>query len=205
MKNWKPWHFFAAAIAVIILDQVVKYMVHINLYEHESIPVFGNWFSIHYETNEGMAWGITIAGKYGKLLLTSFRIIVACFIPVYILKLYRNGSNKVLILCIAFILAGAVGNLVDSIFYGLLDERLLVHGSLFPLLHGKVIDMFYADIYNGELFGIHLNLWPVFNVADASIFCSVATILIFNKKFFPEKLEDNKEEDNKESVIQESN
>jgi len=190
MKNWKPIHFFLMAVLVIVVDQLVKYLVHANMEEHQTVSVFGNWFSIHYETNPGMAWGIEIAGDYGKLILTSFRIIVACFIPVYILKLYNSGGNRALILCIAFIFAGAVGNLLDSIFYALLDPILLVDNAPFPLLHGKVIDMFYADLYHGKIFGINLNLWPVFNIADASIFCSVIAILAFNKRFFPEKQEE---------------
>lgn len=188
MKNWKPLHFFIIAISVIVLDQIVKYLIHQNMVEYGSIPLLGDWLSLNYQTNPGMAWGQTIPGGYGKLILTSFRIVVAFLIPMYMIKLHKSEAHKGLILCIAFVLAGAVGNLVDSIIYGVLDERLLVNEAPFALLHGKVIDMFYVDLYHSYDFPVlgELHLWPVFNVADASIFCSVIAILIFNKRFFPE-------------------
>lgn len=209
MKNWKPIHFFLISIAVIALDQAVKYWVHQNMEEYDSIPILGNWLSLNYQTNEGMAWGIKLGfGNYGKLLLTSFRVVVACFIPFYLIKLYKNGSPRGLILCGAFILAGAVGNLIDSLIYGVLDETLLVRSTdyLFKPMHGMVIDMFYVDLYHG--YGIPLlgdvHLWPVFNVADASIFCSVIAILVFNKRFFPEvvKGEEEAKEENQEVISQ---
>ncbi len=194
MKNWKPIYFFAISIAVIALDQLVKYLVHIYMYEGNSIPVFGEWFSLNYQTNEGMAWGnkLEFLGDYHKVALTSFRVVVASLIPFYILKLYRDGAHRGLILCGAFIFAGAVGNLIDSLIYGILDAELLIRSTtpLFPAMHGMVIDMFYFDIYHGRNIPFigELDLWPVFNVADASIFCSVIAILICNKTFFPEEV-----------------
>jgi signal peptidase II len=195
MKNWKLSYYFIIAVAVILLDQLVKYLIHTNMYEGESINIIGNWLKLNYQTNEGMAWGqkLDFLGKYAKITLTSFRIVVACLIPWYLHKLYTNNSHRGLILCGAFILAGAVGNLVDSLIYGVLDEELLIRSyePLFKPLHGMVIDMFYFDIYHGYDLPIlgELHLWPVFNVADASIFCSVIAILIFNKRFFPEENE----------------
>lgn len=189
MKHLKPIHYFLIALVVIGLDQLVKYWVHMNMYEYENIPVFGDWLSLNYQTNPGMAWGqrLSFLGNYDKITLTSFRIVVAILIPFYILKLYKNRAHTGLLLCIAFILAGAVGNLIDSIFYGVLDANLLVDNAIFPALHGKVIDMFYVSIYHGQVPIIgQLDLWPVFNVADASIFCSVIVILAMNKQFFPE-------------------
>lgn len=194
MKNWKPIHYFALAIAIIVMDQLSKYLVHQNMHEYGSIPLLGDWLSLNYQTNPGMAWGqkLSFLGDYAKITLTSFRVVVACLIPWYMIKLHQKGASKGLILCIALVLAGAVGNLVDSLFYGMLDERLLVEGPLFPFMHGKVIDMVYVDIYHSYDFPFlgELHLWPVFNIADASIFCSLIAILIFNKRFFPEEEEE---------------
>jgi signal peptidase II len=207
MKNWKPIHFFGVSIAVIALDQLTKYLTHQYMYEGGSIPVLGEWFSLNYQTNEGMAWGqkLEFLGDYHKVTLTSFRVVVACLIPFYLIKLYKEAAHRGLILCGALIFAGAVGNLVDSLIYGILDEELLIRSTtpIFPAMHGMVIDMFYFDIYHGRDVPIigSLDLWPVFNVADASIFCSVVAILIFNSKFFPE--EKKKEEpvvENQETV-----
>jgi signal peptidase II len=193
MKNWKLSYFFIISILVITLDQLVKYLVHVKMYEGESIPLIGDWLKLNYQTNEGMAWGQKLAflGKFAKITLTSFRVLVACLIPFYLYKLYQNNGHRGLILCGAFIFAGAVGNLVDSLIYGVLDPSLLIRSDapLFSPLHGMVIDMFYFDIYHGynlPLIG-DVHLWPVFNVADASIFCAVIAILIFNKRFFPEQ------------------
>ena len=193
MKNWRPIHFFSITIAVIVLDQLSKYLVHQNMEEYGSIPLLGDWLSLNYQTNPGMAWGqkLSFLGDFAKLTLTSFRVIVGCLIPWYMIKLYNKEASKGLILCIALVLAGAVGNLIDSLFYGILDERLLVDNPLFGFMHGKVIDMVYVDIYHGYGLPVlgDVHLWPVFNVADASIFCSVIAILIFNKKFFPEEID----------------
>lgn len=192
MKNWKPIHFFAVALGVIALDQLVKYLIHQHMEEYDSVPLLGKWLSLNYQTNEGMAWGqkLDFLGPYAKITLTSFRVVVVCLIPFYLVKLYNDGAHRGLILCGAFILAGAVGNLVDSLIFGVLDSELLIRTTdpLFAPMHGMVIDMFYFDIYHGYDLPIigDVHLWPVFNVADASIFCAVVTILLCNKKFFPE-------------------
>ena len=192
MKNWKPSYYFLITAIVIIVDQIVKYLVHQNMYVGENKALIGDVVNLNYQLNPGMAWGQKIDNEYGKLILTSFRLVVSFVIPWYILKLYKNGSHRGLILCIALIFGGAVGNLIDGLIYGVLDPDLMVSGALFPAMHGYVIDMFYFSLFHGEvpLLG-WVDLWPVFNVADASIFCSVIAIMIFNKKFFPEK--ENKE------------
>ena len=191
MKNWKPTHFFLISIGVILLDQLTKYLVHQNMAYQEEIHLFG-FIKLNYQLNPGMAWGTSLEflGDAKKMTLTVFRLIVSGFIPVYLINLYKKGAHSGLILCIAFILGGAVGNLIDGLFYGMLDpEYLLVYNKWdMEFLHGYVVDMIYFDLYHGSLPLVgHVDLWPVFNVADSSIFCSVIAIMILNKKFFPEE------------------
>ncbi len=205
MKNFKLTHYFLIALGVILIDQLVKYFIHQNMYEGESITVFGDWFKINYVTNPGMAFGITLGGSYGKVILTVFRLFAMIGIAWYIKTLITNKSHTGFILCVAFILGGAVGNLVDSVVYGFFDTNLIVtafeNGGVeapFALFHGKVIDMFYLDIISGYypdwlplMGGDYYSFWPVFNIADAAIFCSVIVIMIKQKVFF---VEENNEE-----------
>ena len=166
-----------------------------------TIPLIGDVFKLHYVTNPGMAFGVEIGGNYGKIALTIFRIFAMFGIAYYIKKIFTEKANIIYQICVALIFGGAVGNLLDSIFYGVLDSNLLVQvndeiGNSIPpptpWFYGKVIDMFYVDIAHGytpvdwPIFnGVYYSLWPVFNVADAAIFCSVIYILLNQKKFFP--------------------
>ena len=203
MKNFKLIHYFLIALGVIVIDQAVKYYIHQTMYEGQSIPLLGDWFKINYVTNPGMAFGITLGGSYGKVILTIFRLFAMVGIAWYIKSLLDKKAHTGFILCVAFILGGAVGNLVDSVVYGFLDENLIVTafenggvGAPFTLFHGKVIDMFYIDIISGHypneipfVGGDYYSFWPVFNIADAAIFCSVIVILIKQKIFFKEESE----------------
>ena len=217
MKNLKLIHYFLIALGVIAIDQVMKYYIHQNMYLGQSEVVFGDWFKINYVTNPGMAFGITLGGAYGKVILTVFRLGAMFGIAWYIKSLIDKKAHAGFVLCVAFILGGAVGNLVDSVIYGLFDSNLIVTASEnggyeapFTLFHGKVIDMFYLDIISGYypeglpfIGGDYYSFWPVFNVADAAIFCSVIVILFKQKIFFIEEeanannpvLEERKEEE----------
>jgi len=189
-------------LAVIIVDQLTKYIVHQTMTEDITvIPIFGDFFKLQYVTNPGMAFGVKIGGEYGKIILTVFRIIAITGIAYYITKIFKQKMHKAYQICLAFIFGGAVGNLLDSIFYAVLDPKLLVtttdaSGNIVypptPWFHGKVIDMFFVDIIRGRtpadwpIFGsTYYSLWPIFNVADAAIFCSVIYIVFNQKKFFP--------------------
>ncbi len=197
MKLDKLQTYYIIAISVIVLDQLVKYLVHQYMVPGEigEIHLLGEYFKLHYTTNPGMAFGIELGGDYGKVLLSSFRLIAICGIGWFITKLFKEGAHKGFLLCISFIFAGAVGNLVDSMFYAFLDPiNLQVDGAPFAFLHGKVIDMFYIDIAQGYFpdwvpiwGGDYYAFWPIFNVADASIFVSVIVILFRQKKFFDKK------------------
>lgn len=201
MKNLKLTHYFLIALGVIVIDQIVKYLIHQNMYEGESIPILGDWLKLNYVTNPGMAFGMTIGGAYGKVTLSVFRLLAMFGIGYYIKTLLDKKAHTGFILCIAFILGGAVGNLVDSLIYAILDPNLIVEArhlggnpAPFALFHGKVIDMFFIDIASGFypkgwpiVGGDYYSFWPVFNIADAAIFCSVIVILVKQKVFFKEE------------------
>jgi signal peptidase II len=188
--------FYLLALIVIVIDQVVKLSIHEYLFEGEEILIFGNWFKLHYTTNPGMAFGLEFGSEYGKLGLTFFRLLAMTGIGYF---LYRAANKDTyhtgFLWCVALILGGAIGNVIDSTFYGFfLDNAPFTDNPppLYPWFHGKVIDMFYIDIWDGEIpesvpliGGNRYSLWPIFNVADASIFVGVAVILIFQRRFFP--------------------
>lgn len=190
----KYFKYFFISFLVIVIDQVVKMLVHFNMEMGLTgqIPIFGDFFKLHYLTNPGMAFGMKFDHVYGKLVLTIFRLFAMVGIGYYLHSLIKKGMPSGLLWCIALILGGAIGNVVDSTFYGVLLDN-APYKSPTPWFHGQVIDMFYIDIWEGRLpsnlpiwGGKHMSLWPVFNVADASIFVGVAFILIFQKKYFKE-------------------
>ncbi|BDD00374.1 lipoprotein signal peptidase [Persicobacter psychrovividus] len=183
--------YFLIALLVIIVDQAVKMAVHFNmpLGTAGQIKVFGDWFKLHYTLNPGMAFGMQLGSSYGKLILTTFRLFAMFGIGWYLIRLAKKGAKNGLLVCIGLILGGAIGNLVDSIFYGVLLDNAPYTAST-PWFHGQVIDMFYFDLWEGFLpksipfwGGKYMAFWPIFNVADSAIFVGVALILIFQKKF----------------------
>ena len=189
---------------ILALDQVLKIWIKTTMTLGQEIPVLGNWFILHFTENEGMAFGMTFGGPFGKLILSIFRIIASGIIIYYIWILDRRGASTGLILCFGLILAGALGNILDSAFYGLIFSPSSYHklAPIFPpeggytsFLHGKVVDMLYFPvidtrlpewfpIWKGEPFQFFR---PVFNIADSSITTGVFILLIFQKKFFPKK------------------
>lgn len=184
--------YFLISLGVIILDHVVKLLVHFNMVKGSSgqIPVFGDWFKLHYLTNPGMAFGMELPFENSKMVLTLFRVIAMVAIGYYLYYLHKKDAPKGLLICIGLILGGAIGNLVDSIFYGVFLDN-APYDAPSPWFYGQVIDMFYVDIWEGYLpdwipliGGDHMALWPVFNVADSSIFVSIIFILIYQKRYF---------------------
>lgn len=185
--------YYLLSLTVIVIDQVVKMLVYFNMERGQEIPVFDDWFKLHYTLNPGMAFGIEIASEYGKLILTVFRLLAMVGIGYYLYLLARRRVHSGLIWSVALILAGAIGNAIDSAFYGVLLNNAPPE-AVTPWFHGQVIDMFYIDIWQGEVAewvpfwgGNQIALWPIFNIADASIFIGVSVILIMQKKFFAEK------------------
>lgn len=190
----KYYRYYLLSLFIIVLDQTVKMLVHYNmdLGVIGQIPIFDDWFKLHYTLNPGMAFGMQLGSEYGKLALTVFRLFAMVGIGYYLYVLAKRGVHEGLLWSVALILGGAIGNVIDSTFYGVLLNNAPYDAST-PWFHGQVIDMFYIDIWEGKVAdwvpiwgGEYMALWPIFNIADASIFVGVAIILIMQKKFFAE-------------------
>lgn len=209
MKNLNLASLYLISLLVIVIDHIVKLAVHFNMQlgVKGQIKIFGDWFKLHYLTNPGMAFGMEIGFiDHGKLVLTLFRLVAMVAIGYYLYYLYKKESPTGLLVCIAMILGGAIGNLIDSIFYGVFLDNAPFDAPT-PWFYGQVIDMFYLDIWEGRVAdwvpvfgGDYMALWPVFNIADASIFIGITFILIFQKSFFKE----HKEEQDAENTHEES-
>jgi len=190
---------------ILLIDQIIKVYVktHFTLGIGNDYVLAGDWAMIHFIENPGMAWGMELGGEYGKLFLTVFRIIAVCGIAYYLWSLVKTQEDKLYIICIALIFAGALGNIIDSVFYGVLfsDSNyelarfLPEEGGYAPLLYGNVVDMFYFPIFRGE-FPSWFPIWgsesfeffsPVFNFADFSISVGVGMIILYQKRFFGKK------------------
>ena len=171
-------------IAVLVIDQVLKIWIKTNMYIGEEFNVLGNWFIIHFTENNGMAFGLELGGSYGKLALSLFRVFAVFGIGYIFHYIIKNKYHFGLITCVSLILAGALGNIIDSVFYG----KLFGYAGL---LHGRVVDMFYMPIIQGH-YPDWFPLWageefvffrPVYNFADAAISIGVITIILFQNKF----------------------
>lgn len=193
-KTIRPLWMVLTVILVLVADQALKYWVKTNFAYGEEKNVISDWFILHFTENNGMAFGLVFGGSYGKLLLTLFRIVAVAGIIYYMVYQYRRGAHRGFLICLALILAGAVGNIIDSVFYGVMfsDINRYVGGWF----HGQVVDMLYFPIIEthypswspinaGEEF---IFFRPVFNLADASISTGVIAIFVFQKRFFKEHI-----------------
>ncbi|MEM9022196.1 MAG: lipoprotein signal peptidase, partial [Bacteroidota bacterium] len=184
---------------VLLLDQSFKFWIKTNYMIGDSFPVLGDWFLIRFIENPGMAFGLTIDGNYGKLILSVFRIVAVIAIGFYLRYLVKQQASKGLVGSIALILAGALGNILDSAFYGLLfsDSTLEVarflpeEGGYASFLHGNVVDMLYFPLIEGQYWDWIPKLGgqkfvffrPIFNIADSSITVGVLLIFLFQRRF----------------------
>lgn len=191
-------------LLVIVADQFLKIYIKTNfLYNHE-VDVIGNWFKLHFIENEGMAFGMKLgSAATGKLILTLFRLVAVSFGFYLLWRLVKKHYTKGAIICGALILAGALGNLIDSVFYGIIfSEGMHTTATFVPwgegygkLFHGRVVDMLYFPIidtimpdwvpfFGGKRFAF---FEPIFNIADASISVGVLVLVFFQKKLIHKK------------------
>lgn len=187
---------------VLLADQALKVWLKLNFFLHESVPMFGpdcDWAYLQFVENRGMAFGLEFGGPTGKLILTLFRIVAAVGIGWLLVRTVKKGQSPWFTTSLALIFAGAVGNIIDSAFYGLLfGESLQFQKAVFlppdggyaPFLHGSVVDMFWFPVWEGQL-PEWLPFWggqyfeffkPVFNVADASISIGVVLLLLSQRQ-----------------------
>lgn len=186
-------------LLLLVADQTLKILVKTNMPLYQQIPLLGNWGILHFIENNGMAFGMSLPGSWGKLLLTSFRIVAVVGIVFYIRQLIRIKAHTGLILTLAMVMAGALGNIIDSVFYGLIFNESTPYqiatlfpedGGYAPLFQGKVVDMFYFPMIKGsypDWFRDGANFIffrPVFNIADSCITVAVVIILFNQKRFF---------------------
>jgi signal peptidase II len=188
---------------ILLLDQVLKIWIKTHFVVGQELHFFGRFGMLHFIENNGMAFGMEMGGKPGKLILSMFRILAIIAIGWYLRALVRKNANTGLIIATSAIMAGAMGNIIDSAFYGMIfspttyDQVAVLFpagGGYAPFLHGKVVDMFYFPVIN-----THWPNWspfrpgeslvffrPVFNLSDSAITCGVIAILLFQKRMFRE-------------------
>ena len=182
------------ALIVICIDQLTKLLVHEYMYIHQEINVAGDWFRLHYLLNPGMAFGIRWKSEFGKMALTLFRIGAMFGIGYYLYRMATRNAHTGFLVSMALILGGAIGNVIDSTFYGVFLNN-APPDAPYRWFHGQVIDMLFFPIFDfywpdwvpglgGDNF---VFFSPVFNIADSSIFVGVVSILILQRKFFKEK------------------
>jgi signal peptidase II len=193
---------------VVLADQGLKIYVKTHYHAGESHAIIGSWFRLYFIENEGMAYGWKFGGDWGKMLLTLFRLAAVIFGVFYIKKIIEKKYHPGFIVCAALIFSGALGNLIDSMFYGLIfdDSSIFSYNvaKIFPehgyagFLHGKVVDMLYFPVIRNARFPLWIPIWggedfeffrPIFNLADASISTGIITILVFQKRFFKTNVE----------------
>lgn len=184
--------YFLFSLCIVLLDQVTKIWVYQNMSMGSAgeIPLIGSWLKLHFVLNDGMAFGFSLGSAYGKLFLSLFRLVAIIVISFTFTRLLRNDYPKILFWSIAAILGGAVGNLIDGVFYGVWLEN-APYNAFTPWFHGQVIDMIYIDMWEGIvpegwpiLGGQQIALWPIFNLADAAIIGGILSLFLNQKRIF---------------------
>jgi len=199
----KGKYVFLLIFVVVVADQALKIFIKTHYHVGETHAVIGSWFRLYFIENEGMAYGWQFGGNWGKLLLTLFRMGAVVFGIFYLQKIVEKKYHAGFIVCASLIFAGALGNLIDSMFYGMIFQDsspiTLNVARIFPphgyagFLHGKVVDMLYFPIIRDAHFPQWFPIWggedfeffrPIFNISDAAISVGIITILVFQKRFF---------------------
>jgi signal peptidase II len=204
----KGYQVTLLVLVVLLIDQATKFYIKTNFEYNDEVLIFGQeWARLHFVENEGMAFGMTLDWEYGKLTLSLFRILMVTGLIFWIRALIAEKMPSGFIMSVGLITAGALGNIIDSAFYGMIFSASPYHGGLAEmvpwgtgyasLLYGKVVDMFYFPIHtwefsDGDTFTFFS---PIFNVADAAITTGVLSILIFQRHLFRDGSESKQAED----------
>ena len=191
---------FITVLIVLLLDQWSKIWIKTHFVIGQEFQVF-DWFIIHFTENNGMAFGLEFGGEWGKIMLSFFRIAVTIWLGFFIKGLIRQKAHKITTIAFSLVLAGAIGNIIDSVFYGVffnestnqLATFLPTEGGYAPFFQGRVVDMLYFPLFKGFLpdwipfvAGDYFVFFrPVFNIADTAITTGVLILFIFHKKAFP--------------------
>ena len=187
--------------AILFIDQAVKIWIKTNMVLGEEYVVF-DWFIIHFTENVGMAFGMELGGEYGKLFLSLFRIFAVGAIGYYLYSVIKRGVSNIVIISLSLVFAGALGNIIDSTFYGILFSDSYGHvanflpeeGGYAGLLYGRVVDMLYFPLFDGRfpewlpfVGGDYFSFFSaIFNIADSAITVGMALIILFQKQFISE-------------------
>jgi signal peptidase II len=200
MRNSRGKLILFIIFTILIIDQSSKFWIKTNMAIGDEFRILGNWFIIHFVENNGMAFGFEFAGEYGKMFLSIFRIIAVTVIGWYLYRLVKKEESTGFIISVALIFTGALGNIIDSAFYGMIFDHSYGQVSAFlpegggysSFLHGKVVDLFYFPVITGT-YPDWFPFWagndfiffrPVFNVADSSITIGIFVILLFYRHHF---------------------
>lgn len=211
MKNFLTKGQLSATIviATLVIDQIIKIWVKTNMYWHESIKIT-DWFYIYFTENNGMAFGMEI---FNKFFLTGFRIIAAIGIAWLLMKYIKENYKTGFLVCVSLILAGAIGNIIDCVFYGEIFSESTHHSiaTFVPLgegysewFYGKVVDMFYFPLIETDwpewvpfVGGEHFIFFsPIFNFADAAISCGIIALILFYSKYLNQIMEQSQKKNN---------
>ena len=188
MKLSKGRKLIILGVLMVVIEQIIKVLVKTNMDLGESIAVLGDWFKLNFVLNDGMAFGMAFGGVAGKLILSLFRVVLSGALIWWISKLLkREGTPTGVLVGLTLITAGAIGNIIDCFFYGLIWPDTVMAGAPFALMFGQVVDMFYFPLFDYKLpwmdhpqtfFG------AVFNFADSCVTCGAIYLLLFQYKFF---------------------
>ncbi len=200
MEKRRRYSIVAACIilVLILLDQILKIWVKTHLTLGETIPLLGNWFNLYFVENPGMAFGLSFGQNIGKLLLTLLRIALVVFLCWYMHRqIKRNQMEGIVMFTFCLIIAGALGNIIDCLFYGVIfsESTIVSVASIFPegggyapFMYGRVVDMIYVKLFpipeNFPLWGGSYFFPAIFNFADSCVTVGVLLVIIFNKRVF---------------------